>query len=167
MNRIGKPRLLSTKRARFQHAHAMDHASSPTGGRGPELVSTPVGTGWTSSGPTVVINANSIQVVNGNNNDNAFIAAAVEDNATYEVRYVISALSGGSVRIRVCGATASHNGVTSGKNAGDGPGTYIEQVTTNGAGSNTLRIMLVATGATAGANNFTCTSISVRKVIPG
>jgi hypothetical protein len=141
-------------------------ASGPQGGgptRGPELITTPVGTGWTPSGGTVTINANSVTFTAANSNDAAFLAVTLEDNTLYEAIWTVSAYSGGAAKARAFGPTTAHSGISAaGKTA---IGTYTDQFTTNAAGTSTNRVQIQATGATGGSNSFTVTSYSLKKVL--
>jgi hypothetical protein len=129
--------------------------------RGPEMVTTPIGTGWTASigDGTVVVSSGKVTFVNAANGANAFLVVPTEDNVTYEVIDTTANRTGGSVSVTVAGQSAAHQGVTTSRSTN---GTWTEQVTTNGAGSNTGRIQVTAKAAgTSVEVNF----VSVKKVL--
>jgi hypothetical protein len=123
---------------------------------GPELITTPVGTGWISSQPSAVINANSITFTGAVSNDNAYLPVTLKDNTTYRVEIRTIAISSGAVRGRVYGATTGHSGIfVTGKTT---VGVFVEEVTTNGAGSVTNRATIQASNG-----SFTVNYMSVRE----
>lgn len=134
--------------------------------RGPELVTQPVGTGWSGTGTGASVGATSADFVNANNLAAVFHSAVTEDNTTYEVTYTIANKATadnttGKARVIVYGGTTAHAGATTERLAN---GTYTEQVTTSAAGSSSNQIRIQATG-TSGTNNFSVTNISVKKVL--
>lgn len=130
---------------------------------GPELVTTPIGTGWTASAATVTIGATSVTFTNANANDCAFLAlASLQDDTTYLLTYRITAMTGGANKGRAFGPTTGKSGITSGHTT---VGTYTEEITTSGTGTNTGRVQIQATGGVAGSNNFTCDLFSLKKKV--
>jgi hypothetical protein len=129
--------------------------------RGPELVSTPLGTGWTASvgDGTVVIGTGKVTFVAAANGSNAFLAVTTEDNTTYEVIHTTANRTAGSCSVTVAGATTAHQGVTTSRTTN---GTWTEQVTTSGVGSNTLRIQVTAKAA---GTSVEMSGLSVKKVL--
>lgn len=129
--------------------------------RGPELVTTGIGT-WTPAGATPpVIDGSGIHFVAGNTSTNAQYIPAfpTEDGATYEVQGLISGWSSGGVAFRVYGATTAHTGLGPTLSA-DGPFSF--QVTCNGVGTPTNQLRWTGVGTV----NLTIVTTSVKKVLP-
>lgn len=129
------------------------------GTRGPELVTTPIGTGWTPSTGTVTLSSGKATFTAAAANDNASLAIVTKDSTTYEVIVTMVNRSAGNMRVIVAGATTAHQGVTTSRSA---DGTYTQQVTTSGAGVNTLKVLV---SANAAGSTFEITSVSVKEVL--
>lgn len=134
--------------------------------RGPEVVTAPIGTGWTATGTGAAIGATSVDFTAANNLAAGFHAFTTKDNTNYEVTYTISGKgtsdsTTGKARVIVYGATINHAGVTTDKLAN---GTYTEIVTTGATGSSSGQVRVQATG-TSGTNTFSVTFVSVREVV--
>lgn len=140
-------------------ASAIVAARRASPSRGAELVTTPIGTGWTASTGTVTFSSGKATFTAAAANDNASLAIVTEDGATYEVIVTCSVRTAGNFRTIVAGATTAHQGVTTSHSAA---GTYTEQVTTSGAGVNTLKVLVSANSA---GTSLEITGVSVKRVI--
>lgn len=143
-------------------AEALDMIPALMGpSRGPELIGTPAGTGWTPSGTGASVTSGALVWSAANNLASNSLAIVTEDVATYEIIYTVSGYTGGGVKPLIYGATVGHVVIGTSKTAN---GTYTEQLVMGTGGSNSLRVMFQATGAN-GANTFQVTSVSVKKVL--
>jgi hypothetical protein len=129
--------------------------------RGPELVGTPAGTGWTATGTGASVSAGNLVFTAANNLADCHLTIVSKDNTTYEVKWTIQGRTGGTARVIVYGATTAHAGASGNRSV---DGNYVETVVTSAAGSNALRITVQATG-TSGTNTFNVTSVSVKEVL--
>lgn len=137
-------------------------ASGPQGvgpTRGPELITTPIGTGWTASAGTVTVSSGKVTFSNAAANDSVSLPIVTEDGALYEFIYTMVNRTAGNSRGIVAGATTAHQGVTSSHSA---DGTFTQQITTSGAGANALKALIQANAA---GSSFEITFVSLKKVL--
>ncbi len=130
---------------------------------GPELISIPAGTGWTTTGTGVSTTSGALVYSSGGSLSGLLLAIpSTEDNATYQITWTLSSYSSGTARVIIYGATANHLGIGPSRS---GNGNYTETLVTSTSGSSTVnRILFQGTGA-AGTNTFNITSVSMKKVL--
>lgn len=145
------------------HGNVATSSSQTLTVHGPEIVTVQPDATWSTTGAGGGVTATSSGIVfaSANNLAAGFHTFTTEDNATYEVVWTISGLTGGKGRIIVYGATTAHGGISSPDRTANG--TYTETVTTSGAGSSANQIRIQATGSN-GTNTFTVAAISVKKI---
>jgi hypothetical protein len=130
--------------------------------RGPELVTVPVGTGWSVTGTGASVDGTGLHFVSGANVAAGFkTLTGLKDNTTYEVKITVANWVIGPAKSIVYGPSLAHAGASANHT---GNGVYTDLLTTNGAGSSQNQIRIQCTGTT-GNNTFDVTSVSVKEVL--